>query len=303
MQKSAKIWYNGKLVDWDNAYTHVLTHALHYAVGVFEGIRCYNTPQGPIIFRLYEHVKRLFNSAKMYMMNIPYGFDDVIDAIIETVKINDMPDCYIRPIAFTAYGPMGVNPLKNKIDLAIAVWRWDEYIGEEKKGLRCMISSWRRIDPRSMPVQAKATANYANSALARVEAIKNGYDEAIMLNIDGMVAESSAENIFIVDDETLKTPPTTAGALAGITRDTIFKITELKGLKCEITNLTRDDLYSASEVFLTGTAAGLKPVVEIDNRVIGDGSVGVITKELKKVYEDIVRGKDDRFKKWLTFVK
>ncbi|RMF29240.1 MAG: branched-chain amino acid transaminase [Candidatus Nitrosothermus koennekii] len=303
MQKGSKIWYNGKLLDWDKAYIHVLTHALHYGIGVFEGIRCYQTEQGPAIFRLHEHVKRLFNSAKMYMMNIPYGFDDVIDAIIETVKANDMPDCYIRPIAFTAYGPMGVNPLKNEIDLAIAIWKWNEYIGEEGKGIRCIISSWRRIDPRSMPVQAKATANYANSALARMEALKNGYDEAIMLNIDGMVAESSAENVFIVDNGILKTPPTTAGALSGITRDTIFKIAEVNDLEYQITNITRDDLYAAEEVFLTGTAAGLKPVVEIDNRVVGDGSIGTITKELKRLYEDIVRGRDEKFVKWLTFVK
>ncbi len=302
MQKGSKIWYNGRLIDWDDAYTHVLTHALHYGIGVFEGIRCYSTARGPAIFRLEDHVKRLFNSAKIYMMRIPYGFDDVVDAIVDTVKANGMEDCYIRPIAFTAYGPMGVNPLKNSIDLAIAIWRWNEYIGEEGKGIRCIISSWRRIDPRSMPVQAKATANYANSALARMEALKNGFDEAIMLNIDGMVAESSAENVFIVDNGILKTPPTTAGALAGITRDTIFKIAESRDLECQITNITRDDLYSAEEVFLTGTAAGLKPVVEIDNRVVGDGSIGIITKELKRMYDDIVRGKDARFIKWLRFL-
>ncbi len=303
MQKGSKIWYNGKLLDWDEAHIHVLTHGLHYGIGVFEGIRAYETEKGIAIFRLHDHLKRLFNSAKIYMMNIPYGYDEVVDAIIETVKANGMPDCYIRPIAFTAYGLMGVNPLKNKIDLAIAVWKWGEYIGEENKGIRCLISSWRRIDPRSMPVQAKATANYANSALARMEAIKNGYDEAIMLNIDGMVAESSAENVFIVSDGKLKTPPTTAGALSGITRDSLLQIASYKGIEYEIVNITRDDLYSADEVFLTGTAAGIKPVIEIDKRVIGDGEIGVVTKELKSIYDEIVRGKNSRFEKWLTIIK
>ncbi len=303
MQKGSKIWYNNKLIEWDNAYIHVLTHALHYGIGVFEGIRCYQTSTGLAIFRLHEHVKRLFNSAKIYMMKMPYGYDEVIDAIIETVKANNMPDCYIRPIAFTAYGLMGVNPLKNSIDLAIAVWRWNEYIGEEGKGIKCTISSWRRLDPRTMPLQAKATANYANAALARIEAIKYGYDEAIMLNIDGMVAESSAENIFIFSNDRLKTPPTTAGALEGITRDSILQIADKMNIKYEVTNITRDDLYNADEVFLTGTAAGLKPVIEIDNRVIGNGEIGQLTKELKRLYEDIVRGKDKRFEKWLTYVK
>ncbi|MEM2856822.1 MAG: branched-chain amino acid transaminase [Candidatus Nitrosocaldaceae archaeon] len=303
MLKGSKIWYNGKLLDWNNAYIHILTHGLHYGIGVFEGIRAFETEKGTAIFRLHEHIKRLYTSAKIYMINIPYGYDEVIDAVQETVKANAMPNCYIRPIAFTAYGLMGVNPLKNNIDLAIAVWNWSEYIGEDKKGIKCMISSWRRIDPRTMPVQAKATANYANSALARMEAIKNGYDEAIMLNIDGMVAESSAENVFIVSNNKLKTPPTTAGALEGITRDTILHIAEYKGIKYEITNITRDDLYSAEEVFLTGTAAGVKPVIEIDNRVIGDGAIGEITSKLKSVYDDITRGKEERFAKWLTLVK
>lgn len=303
MLRGSKIWYNGKLVDWNDAKIHILTHGLHYGIGVFEGIRAFQTEKGIAIFRLHEHIKRLFTSAKIYMMNIPYGYDEVIDAVQETVKANNMPNCYIRPIAFTSYGPMGVNPLKNDIDLAIAIWDWSEYIGEGKKGIRCLISSWRRIDPRTMPVQAKATANYANSALARMEAIKNGYDEAIMLNIDGMVAESSAENVFIVSSGRLKTPPTTAGALEGITRDTIINIADYKGVKCEITNITRDDLYAAEEVFLTGTAAGVKPVIEIDNRVIGDGSVGGVTSGLKSVYDDIVRGNVEHFIRWLTFLK
>lgn len=303
MQKSSKIWLNGKLLDWDEAKIHVLTHGLHYGTGVFEGIKCYETEGGTIIFRLQEHVKRLFDSAKIYMMEMPYGFDDICDAIILTVKTNALPDCYVRPIAYYGYGRMGVTPL-SKVDVAIAVWKWDEYLkSDSKPGLSCMVSSWRRIDSRTMPLQAKATANYANSALSRIEALRSGYDEGIMLNIDGMVAESSAENIFIVQDGILVTPPTTAGALDGVTRDSILEIARQNKIPYQIRDITRDELYTAEEVFLTGTAAGIKPVIEIDKRLIGNGEVGMVTKELQRVYEDIVRGRDSRFRKWLTYAK
>ena len=303
MQKSSKIWFNGELVEWDQAKIHVLTHGLHYGTGVFEGIRYYETDEGTVIFRLQEHVKRLFNSAKIYMMEMRYGFDDICDAIINTVKLNGMPNCYVRPIAYYGYGKMGVTPL-NKVDVAIAVWKWDEYLkSDSKEGLRCMVSSWRRIDPRTMPLQAKATANYANSALARMEALKSDYDEGIMLNIDGMVAESSAENIFLVKDGMLITPPTTAGALEGVTRDSVLEIAKQNKIPFQITDVTRDELYIAEEVFLTGTAAGIKPVIEIDKRLIGNGDVGIVTKELRRLYEEVVSGKDRRFSKWLTYVK
>ncbi len=301
MQKASKIWLNGQLVDWDKATIHVLTHGLHYGTGVFEGLRCFETVNGPALFRMHDHVKRLFDSAKIYMMDMRYGFDDICDAIILTVKSNNIQDCYVRPIAYYGYGKMGVTPFPNKVDVAIAVWKWDEYLkADSSEGIKCMISSWRRIDSRTMPVQAKATANYANSALSRIEALKNGYDEGIMLNTDGMVAESSAENIFIANNGSLMTPPTTAGALAGITRNTILEIAKQNDIKCEIANITRDELYIADEVFLTGTAAGIKPVIEVDRRTIGDGKTGVMTKELQRMYEQIVRGKDNRFSKWLT---
>lgn len=303
MQKASKIWLNGQLVDWDRATIHVLTHGLHYATGVFEGIRCFETVNGTAIFRMHDHVKRLFDSAKIYMMDMRFGFDDICDAVILTVKSNSIPDCYVRPIAYYGYGKMGVNPLPNNVDVAIAVWKWDEYLkADSGEGIRCMVSSWRRIDSRTMPVQAKATANYANSALARIEALKTGYDEAIMLNTDGMVAESSAENIFVVNNGVLMTPPTTAAALAGITRNTVLEIARQNSIKYEVTNITRDELYIADEVFLTGTAAGINPVVEIDKRAIGDRRVGIVTKELQRVYEEVVRGKDKRFSKWLTLV-
>ncbi|MFQ5970548.1 MAG: branched-chain amino acid transaminase [Nitrososphaerales archaeon] len=303
MQKSSKIWLDGKLVDWDQAKIHVLTHALHYGTAVFEGMRCFETVNGPTIFRMQEHVKRLLDSAKIYMMDILYGFDDICDAIILTVKSNSIPDCYVRPIAYYSYGKMGVTPLPNKVDLAIAVWKWEEYFkSDSNEGIRCMISSWRRIDARTMPLQAKASANYANSALARIEALKSGYDEAILLNIDGKVAESSAENLFIVNDGSLITPPTTAGALEGVTRDAVLEIAKQNNIKCQVTDITRDELYTANEVFLSGTAAGIKPIIEIDKRIIGDGKSGLVTKELRRMYEEVVRGKDKRFSKWLTRV-
>ena len=303
MQKSSKIWLNGQLVDWDQARIHVLTHALHYGTAVFEGMRCFETVDGPAIFRMQDHVKRLLDSAKIYMMDMLYGFDDICEAIILTVKSNSVPDCYVRPIAYYSYGKMGVTPLPNKVDLAIAVWKWDEYLkSDSNEGLRCMVSSWRRIDARTMPLQAKASANYANSALARIEALKSGYDEAILLNIDGKVAESSAENLFIVNDGSLITPPTTAGALEGVTRDSVLEIARQNNIKCEVADITRDELYTADEVFLTGTAAGIKPIIEIDKRTIGDGKPGMVTKELQRMYEEVVRGKDKRFSKWLTRV-
>lgn len=301
MQKSSKIWLNGQLVDWDQAKIHVLTHALHYGTAVFEGMRCFETVNGPAIFRMQDHVKRLLDSAKIYMMDMLYGFDDICEAIILTVKSNSVPDCYVRPIAYYSYGKMGVTPLPNKVDLAIAVWKWDEYLkSDSNEGIRCMVSSWRRIDARTMPLQAKASANYANSALARIEALKSGYDEAILLNIDGKVAESSAENLFIVNDGSLITPPTTAGALQGVTRDSVLEIAKQNNIKCEVADITRDELYTAEEVFLTGTAAGIKSIIEIDKRTIGDGKPGIVTKELQRMYEEVVRGKDKRFSKWLT---
>lgn len=301
MQKSSKIWLNGQLVDWDQAKIHVLTHALHYGTAVFEGMRCFETVNGPAIFRMQDHVKRLLDSAKIYMMDMLYGFDDICEAIILTVKSNSVPDCYVRPIAYYSYGKMGVTPLPNRVDLAIAVWKWDEYLkSDSNEGIRCMVSSWRRIDARTMPLQAKASANYANSALARIEALKSGYDEAILLNIDGKVAESSAENLFIVNDGSLITPPTTAGALQGVTRDSVLEIAKQNDIKCQVADITRDELYTAEEVFLTGTAAGIKPIIEIDKRTIGEGKSGIVTKELQRMYEEVVRGKDKRFSKWLT---
>lgn len=299
-----RIWFNGSLVDYDDAKIHVLTHGLHYGTGVFEGMRCYNTVRGSALFRLPDHMQRLIDSGKAYFMDLGYTRQQLEQAAIETVRASGMAECYVRPIAFYGYGKMGVNPMPNKVSVAIAVWKWDEYIkgSGEEKGARLMTSSWARLDPKSMPMHAKATANYANSALARVEAIKAGFDEAIMLNSAGMVVEASAENIFIVRDGALATPPTSSGALCGITRDSIMAIAEAYGIKCAERNIARDELYFADEVFLTGTAAEVKPVGEIDNRMVGrdGGRPGPVTKRLKELFEAAVHGKDDRFRDWLT---
>lgn len=298
-----RIWINGSLVKWDEARIHILTHGLHYGTGVFEGIRCYKTINGQAVFRLPDHIQRLIDSGKIYFMELRYSKEQLQKAVIDTIKANGIEECYIRPIAYYGYGKMGVNPLPNKVSVAIAVWKWDEYLKGDntKKGARLMVSAWTRIEGRSMPIHAKATANYANSALARVEALKAGFDEAIMLDANGFVVEASAENIFIVKDSTLITPPLTSGALNGITRDSIITLANEHNIPCEIRDVSRDELYIADELFLTGTAAQVKPVSEIDSRIIGNGKVGMITKQLKTIFEAVVRGKDLRFsKKWLT---
>lgn len=304
MKEVGKIWMNGKLVPFKNAKVHVLTHALHYSTAVFEGIRCYNTPNGSAIFRLPEHVNRFFNSAKMYSMQMPYDNKQITDAIIKTVKNSTLKECYIRPIAYYGYGEMGLTPTNNKVDVAIACWPWK--MGESKagkfSGARCKISSWIRIDSSAQPMKAKAASNYANAALARVEALKEGYDEAIMLNNQGKIAEGSAENIFVVKDNKIITPPLTAGVLEGITRDSVIKIIEENGGEVIESDLDREDLYVANEVFMTGTAAEVKSVTEIDHAKIGDGKPGIVTKALQKSFKDVVMGKDERFLSWLEYV-
>ena len=304
-----KIWMNGSLVDWNKATVHILTHSLHYATAVFEGIRCYKTTNGLAIFRLSDHIQRLINSGKIYFMDIKYSKKQLEKAVIDTISANKVRgESYVRPIAYYGYGKMGVNPLPNKVSIAIATWTWDEYLEKEKQheenGVRLMVSAWMRIDGRTMPFLAKATANYANSALARVEAIRAGFDEAIMLNTNGKVIEASAENIFIVQDNLLITPPIASGALNGITRDTVLTIAKQNKIPYEIRDISRDELYIADEVFLTGTAAGIKSVAEIDNRSIADGREGSITNQLKEKFELAVYNRDNYLsKKWLTFVK
>lgn len=298
------IWIDGSFYKWDEAKIHVLTHSLHYGTAVFEGIRCYNTVKGPAIFRLEDHVNRLFNSAKIYFMNIEFSKEQIEDAIIDTTKKNRIDECYIRPLAYFGYGKMGINPLSNKVSVAIALWKWDEYLKKEdvNHGVRVMVSGWMRIDARTMPIHAKATANYANSALARIEAIKAGFDEALMLNTDGMVVEASGENIFIVKNNILITPPTASGALEGITRDTVLRLAKDDNIVTEIRDISKDELYLADEVFLTGTAAEIKAVGEIDNRRIGNGGIEKITLQLKSLFDDLTRGNHKYSTEWLSYI-
>ena len=303
MNDQSKIWMDGNYVDWDNAKIHILTHGLHYATAVFEGIRCYSTKKGPAIYRLEEHIKRLVNSCKMYHMNLEYTDKELREAIIGIIKINNVDDCYIRPICYYGYGKMGVNPLPNKVSTAIAIWSWEDHIktkGDE--GLRAMVSSWVKIDSRSLPIHAKASANYANSALARIEALKSGVDEAIMLNVSGMVVEGTAENIFIVKDEHIITPPLTSGALDGITRSSVLDLAQDLGIDYQISDISRDELYYADEIFLTGTAAEIKAIGEIDKITIANGKTGRITGMLQGLYNQIIHGNNEKFEKWLTYV-
>ena len=304
MKEVGKIWMNGKLVPFKDAKVHVLTHALHYSTAVFEGIRCYNTSNGSAIFRLPEHVDRFFNSAKLYGMKIRYTKKQIVDAIIRTVKASGLKECYIRPIAYYGYGTMGLTPTLNKVDVSISCWEWK--MGESKagkfSGAKCKISKWVRIDSRSQPMQAKSAANYSNAALARVEALKSGYDEAIMLNSSGKVAEGSAENIFIIKSGIIKTPPLNADILNGITRDSVIRLIKANGIKLVEKNITVKELFKADEVFMTGTAAEVKSVSKINKTLIGNGKMGKITKTLQKSFIDAAMGKDQRFTSWLQYI-
>ena len=297
-----KVWMNGKLVDWENATVHVLSHALHYGTGVFEGIRCYETSKGPAVFRLRDHLERMERSGKIFMMEIPYSVDDLVAATHELIKVNGLQSCYVRPIAFRGYGEVGVNPEANPVDVTIAVWKWGAYLGEEalKHGVRMTISSWRRHDPNIIPPAAKVTGAYINSVAAKQEAVHKGFDEAILLNSQGFVAEATGENIFVVRDGEVMTPPLAAGSLGGITRQTVMKIAADLGTPVREVQIARSDLYLADEIFCCGTAAEVTPVREIDGRVIGPP--GPLTQTLQQKYFAIVRGEDEKYYDWLDFV-
>ena len=301
-ETTEKILMDGELVPWDEARVHVLTHSLHYGSGVFEGIRAYAAADGPAVFRLTDHIQRLLDSAKLLMMDIPFTRDELVEACKLTVRANNMDSCYVRPIAYLGYGEMGLNPLLCKVNVSIAVWPWGAYLGEEslRSGVRVKISSWRRMDPNVIPVAAKGTGIYINSSLAKVEAMKSGYEEAILLNTQGLVAECTGENVFIVKDGVLRTPPTSTGALEGITRDSLMTIARDFGIPVEEANLLRHDLYLADEAFLTGTAAEVVPIRSVDDREIGPR--GEITTKLQEAYFAAVRGQVDRYKDWLEYV-
>ncbi len=293
-----KIWFNGELVPWEDAKIHVLTHSLHYGTGVFEGVRAYETARGPAVFRLTEHIERLFNSAQIMMMEIPYTVDDIVAATKETVRATGLPSCYIRPIAYYGYGEMGVNTLPCSVDVAIACWPWGAYLGDDavSKGVRMKISSWTRHDHNTMPPLAKTTGNYVNSSLAKVEALKAGYDEAVMLNPDGLVSECTGENIFAARRGVLITPPLAAGALPGITQDSVMTIARDHGFEVRFDHLSRSDLYVAEEMFVCGTAAEVSAVNSIDDRAIP--CPGPMTKVIAAEYAKAVRGEIDKYKDW-----
>jgi branched-chain amino acid aminotransferase len=305
MEPTDKIWMSGKYVNWNDAKIHVINHTLHYGTGVFEGIRCYNTVKGPAVFRLREHVERLLNSAELYKMKVPYTYEKISEVIKETIRINKMKECYIRPLVYYGYKKMGVNPIGNPVEVMVAVWPWGAYLGEEglKKGIRCTLTKWCRIDPRTMPPQAKATANYANAALAKMDALNRGFDESIMHNTSGTICEGSGENLFIVKNKVVKTTSEESGALKGITQASVIQIAQDLGFQVKIGLITKEELLNADEVFLTGTAAEVTPVREIDGKIYGSGVRGPITEKLQSKFFEIVNGKDDKYMEWLAFVE
>ena len=298
-----QIWMNGRMVAWDDAQIHVLTHTLHYGTGVFEGIRAYETDRGPAVFRLTDHIERLFNSAQILMMDMPYSVEELVEATKLTVRETGLPSCYIRPIAYYGYGEMGLNTLPCSVDVAIACWPWGAYLGDDaaSAGVRMKISSWTRHDHNTMPPAAKTTGNYVNSSLAKVEALKAGYDEALLLNPQGFVAECTGENIFVARHGRLITPPLSAGALEGITQDSVIAIGKDLGFEFRFDYLTRSDLYVCEEMFVCGTAAEVSAVNSVDDREIP--CPGPMTTAIAAEYAKAVRGQVDRYKNWLDYVE
>jgi len=295
------IWYDGKLVPWRSATTHVLTHSLHYGLAVFEGVRAYKTVKGTAIFRVEEHTERLFNSAHIYMMKIPFTREQIVEAQKEVVRANKLEECYIRPIAFYGSEKMGVSPKGAKVHVAIAAWPWGAYLGADglEKGIRVKTSSFARHHVNVSMCRAKYSGTYANSILANAEALDNGYDEGLLLDVDGFVAEGAGENIFMVKNGKIYEPELTS-SLIGITRDTVIQLAAGLGYKVEARRITRDDLYIADELFFTGTAAEVTPIREVDRRVIGSGKRGPVTAKLQKAFFDLVKGKNKRHAKWLA---
>jgi len=303
--KSDKIWMNGKLVPWDDAKIHVGSHVIHYASAVFEGVRCYATPEGPAVFRLDAHTDRLYDSAKIYRMDVPYSQAEMTQAILETISVNRMDACYIRPIIYRGYGQLGVNPFPCPVDVAVMVWDWGRYLGTEalEKGVDVRVSSWTRIAPNTLPAMAKTAANYMNSQLIKMEAIKEGYAEGIALDADGYLSEGSGENLFLVKNDTLITPPLVSSVLPGITRDTVIALARRQGIPVVEQMLPREMLYIADEAFLTGTAAEITPIRSVDKIVVGRGARGPVTEALQRAFFDVIECRvPDEFS-WLTFVK
>jgi branched-chain amino acid aminotransferase len=295
------IWMNGEFVAWEDAKVHVLTHGLHYGTGVFEGIRCYDTEIGPAVFRHREHFQRLARSAELYYMPLPFDTEALRAATLELIGRNGLRSCYIRPLAYRGYGQMGLNPLDAPVDVTIAVWEWGAYLGEEgkQKGIRAKVSSWRRISPASLIPSAKASGQYLNSVLAKIESVKAGYEEAILLDDHDHVCEGSGENIFVVWEGRIITPPAAASILDGITRKSAIQIARDLGIEVIERDIARAELYLADEVFMTGTAAELVPVREIDDHNVGDGSPGAVTRAVQTAFEDALHGRSERYREWL----
>ena len=302
--KSEKIWMNGKLVRWDDAKVHIGTHAIHYGSAVFEGIRCYATPEGPAVFRLDTHTERLYNSAKIYRMDIPIPAAEFNAAVLETIAANRMDACYIRPLIYRGYGQLGVNPFPCPVEMAIMVWDWGKYLGTEalEKGVDVRVSSWTRIAPNTLPAMAKSAANYMNSQLIKMEAIKEGYSEGIALDAEGHISEGSGENLFIVKNGVVITPPLVSSVLPGITRDTVIALAQRQGYRVVEERVPREMVYLADELFFTGTAAEITPIRSVDKITIGSGARGPVTEALQRAFFDVIECRvPDEFG-WLTFV-
>jgi branched-chain amino acid aminotransferase len=301
---TGKIWMNGKMVDWKDATIHIASHVIHYGSGVFEGARCYETPKGSACFRLDEHLIRLQNSGKIYRMEYPLDLAGWRNAVLETIRVNQLKACYIRPIVYRGYETLGVNPLQNPVDAAILVWEWGAYLGHEalEQGVDMKVSSWSRMAPNTLPALAKCTANYANSQLIKMEALADGYSEGIALDVFGNISEGSGQNIFIVRDQVLHTPPLSASVLNGITRDSIMALARDLGYTVKEMDLPRELLYIADEVFVVGTAAEVTPIRSVDKIVIGQGRRGPITEALQKAFFEVINGQVPDRRGWLTFV-
>ncbi|MEA2386520.1 MAG: branched-chain amino acid aminotransferase [Thermoleophilaceae bacterium] len=302
MKQADLIWMNGEFVAWEDAKVHVLTHGLHYGTGVFEGVRCYDTESaGPAVFRHREHIDRLYASAELYYMPIPFTKEQIRTATNELIARNNLRECYIRPIVYRGYGQMGLFPLDAPVDVSIAVWEWAAYLGEEGKqsGVRAKVSSWRRISADSLIPAAKASGQYLNSVLAKIESHKAGYEEAILLDDKGHVCEGSGENIFVVSEGRISTPPLTASILNGVNRRSAIQIARDLGFEVVERDISRAELYLADEIYLTGTAAELVPVREIDDHAVGDGKPGEITRAVQKAFDDALRGRTERYREWL----
>jgi branched-chain amino acid aminotransferase len=295
------IWMNGDFVAWEDAKVHVLTHGLHYGTGVFEGVRCYDTEIGPAVFRHQEHVDRLFKSASLYYMDVPFTQEQIRQATLDLIARNGMRSCYIRPLVYRGYGTMGLFPLDAPVDVSIAVWEWGAYLGEEGKanGVRAKVSSWRRLSPQSLIPAAKASGQYLNSVLAKIESHKAGYEEGILLDEHGHVCEGTGENIFVVREGTIYTPPSTSSILDGISRKTAVQLAQDLGVDVVERHISRAELYLADEIFLTGTAAELVPVREVDDHKVGTGQPGEVTRAVQAKFEDVLHGRDERYRDWL----